>query len=49
MQPDGYWHSQQAAERALKAALVLEGSDFPFTHDLNAAAQSSAGQLARWG
>ena len=30
------WHSQQAAERALKAALVLEGIDFPFTHDLNA-------------
>ena len=30
------WHSQQAAERALKAALVLEGLDFPFTHDLNA-------------
>ena len=27
---------QQAAERALKAALVLEGIDFPFTHDLNA-------------
>ncbi|MYH63056.1 MAG: HEPN domain-containing protein [Caldilineaceae bacterium SB0675_bin_29] len=36
MQPDGCWHSQQAAERALKAALVLEGIDFPFTHDLNA-------------
>ena len=30
------WHSQQAAERALKAALVFEGIDFPFTHDLNA-------------
>ncbi len=30
------WHSQQAAERALKAALVLEAIDFPFTHDLNA-------------
>ena len=30
------WHSQQTAERALKAALVLEGIDFPFTHDLNA-------------
>ena len=30
------WHSQQASERALKAALVLEGVDFPFTHDLNA-------------
>ena len=30
------WHSQQAAERALKAALVLEGIDSPYTHDLNA-------------
>ncbi len=30
------WHAEQAAERALKAALVLEGIDFPFTHDLNA-------------
>ena len=30
------WHAQQAAERALKAALVLDGIDFPFTHDLNA-------------
>ena len=30
------WHSQQAAERALKAALVLEGIDFSYTHDLNA-------------
>jgi len=35
-QPDGCWHSQQASERALKADLVLEGIDFPFTHDLNA-------------
>jgi HEPN domain-containing protein len=30
------WHSQQAAEKALKAALVLEEIDYPFTHDLNA-------------
>ncbi len=30
------WHAQQAAERALKAALVLEKIDFPYTHDLNA-------------
>ncbi|MCY3905167.1 MAG: HEPN domain-containing protein [Caldilineaceae bacterium] len=30
------WHAQQAAERALKAALAPEGIDFPFTHDLNA-------------
>ncbi len=30
------WLSQQAAEKALKAALVLDGVDFPFTHDLDA-------------
>ena len=30
------WLSQQAAEKALKAALVLEGTEFPFTHDLDA-------------
>ena len=30
------WLSQQAAEKALKAALVLEGVEFPFTHDLDA-------------
>ena len=30
------WLSQQAAEKALKAALVLEGIEFPFTHDLDA-------------
>ena len=29
------WLSQQAAEKALKAALVLEEIDFPYTHDLN--------------
>ena len=28
--------SQQAAEKALKAALVLEGTAFPFSHDLDA-------------
>ena len=28
--------SQQAAEKALKAALVLEGIDFPYRHDLDA-------------
>ena len=28
--------SQQAAEKALKAALVLEGAAFPFSHDLDA-------------
>lgn len=30
------WLYQQAVEKALKAALVLEGVDFPFTHDLDA-------------
>jgi|GEM_PF-80516 len=30
------WFAQQAAEKALKAALVLEGIDFPFRHDLDA-------------
>ena len=28
--------SQQAAEKALKTALVLEGIDFPYRHDLDA-------------
>lgn len=30
------WFAQQAAEKALKAALVLEGTEFPFRHDLDA-------------
>ena len=30
------WLCQQAAEKALKAALVAEGIDFPLTHDLDA-------------
>ncbi|MDR7449997.1 MAG: HEPN domain-containing protein [Armatimonadota bacterium] len=30
------WLAQQAAEKALKAALILEGVDFPFRHDLDA-------------
>ena len=30
------WLSQQAAEKALKAALMLEEVDFAFTHDLDA-------------
>lgn len=30
------WLSQQAAEKALKAALVLEGVEFSYTHDLDA-------------
>ena len=29
------WHFQQAAEKALKAALVLDGIDYPYIHDLN--------------
>ena len=30
------WLSQQTAEKALKAALTLEGTEFSFTHDLDA-------------
>ena len=30
------WLAQQAAEKALKAALVLDEIDFPFSHDLDA-------------
>ena len=30
------WLSQQAAEKALKAALILDEVDFSFTHDLDA-------------
>ncbi len=30
------WLSQQAAEKSLKAALILEEVDFAFTHDLDA-------------
>ena len=29
------WLSQQASEKALKAAFVLEGKDFPHIHDLD--------------
>jgi HEPN domain-containing protein len=29
------WLSQQAAEKALKAALILDEVDFPFIHDLD--------------
>jgi HEPN domain-containing protein len=28
------WHSQQAAEKALKAALIIKGMGFPRTHNL---------------
>ena len=31
--PVGF-HAQQAIEKALKVALILEGVDFPKTHDL---------------
>ncbi|WP_298440240.1 HEPN domain-containing protein [Geobacter sp.] len=30
------FHAQQAVEKALKAVLLHEGIDFPFTHDLEA-------------
>jgi HEPN domain-containing protein len=30
------WFAQQAAEKALEAALVLEGIKFPLRHDLDA-------------
>ncbi len=30
------WLSQQAAEKALKAALIYEEEDFSFTHDIEA-------------
>ena len=30
------WLAQQAAEKAIKAALILEGIEFPFIHDLDA-------------
>jgi len=30
------WFAQQATEKALKAALILEGISFPFRHNLNA-------------
>lgn len=29
------WLSQQATEKALRAAFVLEGKDFPYIHDLD--------------
>ncbi len=33
------WHAQQAAEKAVKAVLVAQSVDFPFTHDLDALAR----------
>jgi HEPN domain-containing protein len=42
------WLAQQAAEKALKAVLVFEQIDFPYTHDLSALAQLiPAGRAAR--
>ena len=32
------YHAQQAAETAMKAALVFDGRDFPKTHDLEVTA-----------
>ncbi len=29
------YHAQQCAEKSLKAVLVLQGIDFPYTHDLS--------------
>ena len=43
------WHAQQAAERAWKAALVLKGIEFPFTHDMNAPRSLLPAQLDRSG
>ena len=55
------WLSQQAAEKALKAALVLEGIEFPYIHDLRrlggllpagwpeVAAPASLNRLTEWG
>ena len=52
---------QQAAKKALKAALVLEGIEFPFTHDLDAlrnlfpdgwpvrTAHADLAELTEWG
>lgn len=40
------WYSQQAAEKALKAVLVLEQIAFPFSHDLE---QLSALAPTGWG
>jgi HEPN domain-containing protein len=33
------FHAQQAAEKALKAALASRGEDFPFTHNIAVLAQ----------
>lgn len=54
------WQAQQAAEKAIKAVLVAEQIEFPFTHDLPALLQlvptscaTSSAQhlrtLTRWG
>ena len=36
------FHSQQAAEKALKAALVLEGIEFPYVHTACASATTTS-------
>lgn len=40
------WHAQQAAEKALKAALIIEGIGFPRTHNLVALRASLPSPLA---
>ncbi len=54
------YHAQQAAEKAIKAILVFEQVEFPFTHELNAlrhltpdeyglqSAFPQLGSLSRW-
>ena len=55
------WLAQQAAEKALKAALMLDAVEFPFTHDLDAlrnllpaawtvrTAHADLAELTEWG
>jgi len=40
------FHTQQAAEKALKAVLVSLGSDFPYTHDLRVLIEIFPGEIA---
>ena len=53
------WHWQQAAEKAIKAALILDGIVFPRTHDLDTLADllpdrwerdalPELGELSQW-
>ncbi len=41
------WLAQQSAEKTLKAALVLDGIDFPFRHDLDAL-RNLLGEGGQW-